>query len=165
MEIQDLVKPPITAHDWKYLVLHHSGLEGGSVETLDALHRQRKDQFGSAWPGIGYHFVVGNGHGMPDGQIEPTFRWKEQLHGAHVRSRRHNRHGIGICLIGDFDATSPTPRQGAALERLCVCLMQRYGIETNKVLRHMDVAATRCPGRLFPLSELMESFESELVTP
>jgi hypothetical protein len=157
-------EPPGVSLDWKYLVLHHSATEGGSVESVDAGHRQRKDQFGNPWLGIGYHFVIGNGEGMPDGQIEPTFRWKEQLHGAHAGSRQHNRRGVGICLIGNFEEAPPTPRQIAAVGQLCEWLGGRYEIPRERVLRHLDVAATKCPGRLFPYRELIDELESRLVT-
>jgi hypothetical protein len=152
-------EPPGVSLDWKYLVLHHSATDGGSVESVDAGHRLRKDQFGNPWLGIGYHFVVGNGHGMPDGQVEPTFRWREQLPGAHAGSREHNRLGIGICLIGNFDDALPTPRQIAAVRQLCHWLIGRYQIPCKRVLRHLDVAATSCPGRLFPYAQLIDELD------
>jgi N-acetyl-anhydromuramyl-L-alanine amidase AmpD len=155
--------PTVEPQEWKYLVLHHSATERGSVAAIDREHRQRKDQFGNPWLGIGYHFVIGNGRGMPDGHIEATFRWKEQIHGAHARSPRYNRWGIGICLIGDFETEPPTLRQMDSARQLCQWLMSRHDIETNGLLRHLDVAATRCPGRLFPYDTLMESIQAELV--
>ena len=78
----------------------------------------RKDAQGNPWLGIGYHFVIGNGRGMEDGQVEPTFRWKQQLAGAHAGQRRHNESGIGICLIGNFDEAPPTAKQLSALKEL-----------------------------------------------
>ena len=165
MERQGEMEPPVSSHDWKYIVLHHSASEGGSVDTIDALHQSRRDQFGNPWQGIGYHFVIGNGQGMPDGQVKATFRWNEQLHGAHARSRLHNRHGIGICLIGNFDVASPTPRQMAALGELCQFLAARYNLPAKRVLRHLDIAATRCPGRLFPYAELLDCLEMETIQP
>ena len=152
-----LWEPPVDSRQWKYVVLHHSATIDGSVASIDESHRQRRDQFGSPWTGIGYHFVLGNGLGMSDGRVEPTFRWQQQLHGAHSGSRPHNLHGIGICLVGDFEQTPPTPRQVAATERLLQWLCNRYGINRRQILRHADIAATRCPGRLFPFSELLDS--------
>jgi N-acetyl-anhydromuramyl-L-alanine amidase AmpD len=156
MELQESFEPPVEAHAWRYVVLHHSASERGSVAALDAEHRRRKDQFRTAWLGIGYHFVIGNGAGMADGHIEATFRWHEQTFGAHSRSRRHNLHGVGICLIGNFDEFLPTPRQMTATEQLCQWLMDRFAIDKKNVVRHRDVAPTRCPGRLFPYEPLLE---------
>lgn len=152
-----LWEPPMESRTWKYVVLHHSGTVEGNVASIDQSHRQRRDQFGSQWSGIGYHFVLGNGLGMTDGRIEPTFRWQQQLHGAHSGSRPHNLYGIGICLVGDFETAPPTSRQLTATERLLEWLCGRFGIGRRRVLRHADVAATRCPGRLFPYAELLDS--------
>jgi len=152
-----LWEPTVDSRNWKYVVLHHSGSVEGNVSSIDDAYRQRRDQFGTPWPGIGYHFVVGNGLGMADGRIEPTFRWQQQLHGAHTASRPHNLHGIGVCLVGDFEVGPPTSRQVAGVERLLEWLCGRYGISRRRVIRHADVAATRCPGRLFPFAELLDS--------
>ena len=147
---------------WRYLLLHHSATTGGSVEAIDRSHRQRRDQLGNPWLGIGYHFVIGNGNGMPDGEIEATFRWKEQLDGAHAGSRKHNLHGIGVCLIGNFDETAPTGKQMESLAALAEELVRTHGIEAKRVLRHHDVSATQCPGKLFPFEELCGALEFRL---
>ena len=150
------IEPPAESRDWDYVVLHHTGDDFGTVSTIDAAYRRRKDQFGNNWLGIGYHFVIGNGNGMADGRVEPTFRWQEQLDGAHAGSRPHNRLGIGICLVGNFDQDRPTQRQIAAVKELVTLLAGRYHISPEKVVRHLDVAPTRCPGRLFPLDAFRE---------
>jgi hypothetical protein len=153
-------EPPIASHAWKYIVLHHSAGDEGSVASIDADHRQRTDRAGRHWLGIGYHFVIGNGQGMPDGLIEPTFRWREQLHGAHAGSHEYNRDGIGICLVGDFSQSPPSDRQVAAARQLIGWLSARYSIDAKHVLRHGDVAASDCPGRFFPAELLVSARQS-----
>jgi N-acetylmuramoyl-L-alanine amidase len=148
-------EPPVAARDWNSIVLHHSATDGGSVESIDAVHRRQKDAAGNPWLGIGYHFVVGNGHGMGDGEIRSTFRWQKQLAGAHAGRREENEHGIGICLIGNFDRRPPTEKQIAAARVLVKTLAARYHIARGRVLRHRDVAATLCPGRLFPGQQVL----------
>jgi len=147
-------KPGVAARQWNFIVLHHSGAPTGDVESIEADHRQRRDSTGRPWLGIGYHFVIGNGHGMADGQIEPTFRWREQLHGAHAGNRHYNQQGIGICLVGDFNSAPPTPRQIASLKRLVDSLGKDYSIDPESVVRHSDVVATECPGSQFPWGAL-----------
>lgn len=139
---------------WKYIVLHHSAAAAGSVASIDADHRQRLDDDGLPWRGIGYHFVIGNGDGMGDGEIAATFRWREQCDGAHAGVSTFNQFGIGVCLIGDFDAGPPTPAQLQALERLIAALRQEYGIEETELLAHRDLKPTACPGGQFPLARL-----------
>ncbi len=75
-------EPGVAARDWRSIVVHHSATSGGSVASIDAVHRRQRDSAGQPWLGIGYHFVVGNGHSMDDGEIQPTFRWRQQLAGA-----------------------------------------------------------------------------------
>lgn len=140
---------------WRYLVVHHSAAPSGSVETIDAEHRERTDRDGRPWLGIGYHFVIGNGRGMRDGAVEPTFRWREQLHGAHAGQAKYNEQGIGICLIGNFEEQAPTARQEQAARQLISALRQRYAISRSHVLRHMDLKQTACPGKLLPLSVVL----------
>ena len=148
-------EPPVPSRPWKTIVLHHSATKVGSVATIDAEHRRRKDATGQPWLGIGYHFVIGNGHGMPDGEIEATFRWQQQLPGAHAGSRLHNASGIGICLIGDFNESPPTKKQISSARKLVESLRRRYPIGRRQTIAHRDVKATDCPGRFFPFDQIV----------
>lgn len=145
---------------WHYIVLHHTATERGDVESIDAEHRRQIDREGKPWLGIGYHFVIGNGRSMPDGRIEPTFRWREQLHGAHAGDTEHNDLGIGICLVGNFEESAPTPLQVQACRQLVAVLAREYDIRPENVLAHSDVKATACPGRLFPLEQMVVAARS-----
>lgn len=142
--------PAQPERDWKTIVLHHSATRGGDVATIDAEHRKHRDRSGNPWLGIGYHFVVGNGQKMADGEVQATFRWHKQLPGAHAGNRDHNDNGIGVCLIGNFDQSPPTDRQVAAVRGLVKALAERYDISRDGLVRHSDVQATLCPGKLFP---------------
>ena len=148
-------QPEVASRHWKTIVLHHSATASGDVATIDAQHRQRKDSAGKAWLGIGYHFVIGNGRGLDDGQVEPTFRWRQQLAGAHAGNTQQNDSGIGICLIGNFNDTEPTARQLAAIQELVTVLADQYKMNQQAVVRHLDVRATECPGRKFPFDQVV----------
>ncbi|MBX3414569.1 MAG: N-acetylmuramoyl-L-alanine amidase [Pirellulales bacterium] len=149
---RSLEAPP---REWRYLVLHHTATERGDVATIDAEHRRQIDRDGKPWLGIGYHFVIGNGRPMPDGLVEPTFRWREQLHGAHAGDAEHNDLGIGICLVGNFEETAPTPLQVKACRQLVSVLAEEYEIAPENVVGHSQLKATACPGRLFPLEQMI----------
>lgn len=153
------IEPAAEARAWHYIVLHHTASPSGDVASIDALHREQTDRNGKPWLGIGYHFVIGNGRGMRDGEIEATFRWREQLHGAHAGSAPHNAAGIGICLVGDFEQEAPTERQLAACIDLVRMLAERYEIDQSAIVRHRDVKATACPGRHFPWEEFLAAVE------
>ncbi|GMV79642.1 MAG: hypothetical protein AMXMBFR7_08260 [Planctomycetota bacterium] len=134
--------------DWNYLVLHHSASATGSAASFHRAHLAR------GWDGLGYHFVIGNGSGSGDGEVEIGYRWQQQTRGAHAGNAEYNEHGIGICLVGNFEETHPTPRQMQALTTLVRFLQAKCGIPANKIVGHSDVPGkdTQCPGRYFSMS-------------
>jgi hypothetical protein len=142
---------------WKAIVIHNSATDSGNMATIDAAHRAK------GWDGVGYDFVIGNGSGSSNGQIEPTFRWTGQKTGAHCKTPSNwaNENAIGICLIGNFNNTRPTAAQMAALNKLVKFLVKRYGIPVSKIYGHKEVpghsTATDCPGRNFSMSSFRAS--------
>ncbi len=141
-------KPDKAPRDWRHIVIHHTASSKDSVESIHEAHLKR------GWEGVGYHFVIGNGNGMKDGEIEPTFRWKTQMHGAHAGNDEYNQHGIGICLVGNFENVDPSSAQLASIKKLVGVLKSEYGIKSDKVIGHKDVKATACPGKKFPMTEV-----------
>ena len=101
--------------------------------------------------GLAYHFVIGNGDGMTDGEIDVGRRWKEQLDGGHLALESLNRKSIGICLVGNFDKTKPTSKQLDSLEALVEYLMKRCHLSKTAVRTHSQIHPrhTRCPGSKF----------------
>jgi LysM repeat protein len=147
----------ITPGRWSHLVVHHSGIEDGNAKSYDGAHRRRGME-----NGLAYHFVIGNGRDSGDGQIEVGSRWTRQIYGGHVRSESMNEHGIGICLVGNFEKRSPGKRQLAALHALIEHLRGDGlpGSAKAKVTVHrwVDRNHTVCPGRRFPYSELKRRY-------
>lgn len=146
--------PNVESKTWKYIVVHHTASFQGSVESIHRTHLKRKDSKGNPWRGIGYHFVIGNGTGMGDGEVEPTFRWIEQQNGAHAGVGEYNAQGIGICFVGNFEEISPSPAQIESAKRLITYLKTSYSISTSNVIGHSDVKATACPGQFLILEEI-----------
>src|SRR5262249_50602205 len=71
--------PRTASHGWKWIVIHHSDTKVGSAASFDRFHREVRH-----WEMLGYHFVIGNGTGSRDGQIEVGPRWPIQKIGAHA---------------------------------------------------------------------------------
>ena len=146
--IKQLDRYPV--RDWKYIVIHHSATESGNACVFDKDHREKR-----GWEnGLGYHFVIGNGRGSGDGQIEIGNRWIKQIDGAHAHVHEYNHFGVGICLVGNFDITSPTANQMTSLTALVAYLRNRCRIPSGKVIPHKDVRETVCPGKNFPYHKL-----------
>jgi hypothetical protein len=154
------VQAPV--RNWEFVVIHHSATLSGSLESIHREHQSRRDGSGNPWLGIGYHFVIGNGAGMADGQISSTFRWKQQIHGAHSGSLQYNDRGIGICLIGNFEKSRPSPAQLEAVTELLKLLAERYRIPSTKIVGHKNIRATACPGRHFPMTDVVDKLKQEL---
>jgi len=142
---------------WKYIVVHHSGVPEGTMKGMDRYHREERHMEN----GLAYHFVIGNGNGMKDGEIGVGARWKQQLNGGHLRSTAQNQVALGICLVGNFDKTSPTPKQMASLEALTRALMKRCNLKASAVRSHkqINVVGTRCPGRKFSINALVSKLD------
>jgi len=138
--------PPTAPRAWRYIVIHHSATGWGSAAQFDRDHRKR------GWDELGYHFVIDNGNGGPDGRVEIGSRWESQKWGAHcggTPGNEYNNFGIGICLVGDFEKTRPSPAQLDSLHRLVLHLAAQYGIAPANAIGHRDApnASTKCPGR------------------
>ena len=147
-------KPKVKERQWQHIVIHHTATSRGSVESIHEAHLKRKDRNGNHWLGIGYHFVIGNGNGMQDGSIEPTFRWRQQMHGAHAGVGNYNRKGIGVVLVGNFEKQQPTTAQLTAVKRLVRTLKTAYRIDSNNIIGHSDIKATACPGKYLNVDDV-----------
>jgi hypothetical protein len=151
---------------WKFLVIHHSASPGGSAETFDRYHLKVRHWDG----GLGYHFVIGNGNGSRDGEIEAGSRWFKQRAGAHAGVKEYNEEGIGVCLVGNFatdselaqdkrskprqpgEISEPTAKQMESLKFLALYLSLKLKIPPERMLGHRDIKHTICPGGNFPMA-------------
>jgi hypothetical protein len=140
---------------WSAIIIHHSATGEGNATIIDKWHREE-----NGWNGIGYDFVIGNGTNSGDGEVEPTYRWRGQLTGAHcggTPGNWANEEGIGICLVGDFSRSPPTARQMDSLVRLVRFLQARYHIPKSRIYGHGSTPGghiTDCPGWRFPMNWL-----------
>jgi N-acetyl-anhydromuramyl-L-alanine amidase AmpD len=136
--------------DWNWIVIHHSATSVGSAKRFDRDHKAK------GWDELGYHFVIGNGtDGVGDGEVEVGSRWPMQKHGAHAKTpdNKFNDHGIGICLVGNFEETRPTARQMQSLTRLVAYLADKHGVRQTDIITHkMTGKSTDCPGRNLDLA-------------
>jgi hypothetical protein len=139
---------------WKAIVIHHSATDTGNVASIDDYHRRN-----NGWDGIGYDFLIGNGSGSGNGEVETTFRWTGQKTGAHCKtdeSNWANESAVGICLVGNFDQSRPSSAQMASLMKLVRFLSDRYDIPASRIYGHNTtpghITTTSCPGRYFSLS-------------
>jgi hypothetical protein len=156
--LQELNETRITLKKWKHIVIHHSATESGTAKGMDRYHRQERHMEN----GLAYHFVIGNGKGMPDGEITIGQRWLDQIQGGHLASESLNEESIGICLVGNFDEEAPTRKQMAQLEGLVDYLLRSCQLKPSAVKSHQEINPihTRCPGRKFPAKAFLKKLET-----
>ncbi len=133
---------PARAQRWNYIFIHHSGTSGGDAQSLIR-----------PTTGLCDHFVIGNGDGCQDGQIEMGPRWNKQQAAAPspgVDSIQPDC--ISICLIGDFDHAMPTPTQIRRLSQLVTTLQTQFRISADKIIMLNDTASPSSVGRYFPVT-------------
>jgi N-acetylmuramoyl-L-alanine amidase len=145
------------------IIIHHTatisaeGRVPSSERELDQYHQARGFNvlcFGKEYH-VAYHYLV-----LPDGKIQQGR--PERCEGAHALG--YNSY-LGISVAGDFSSvdnrhgakgvTSPTAGQLKSLIQLCRKLRHQYNIPLQHILRHSDVASTKCPGDRFPFRYLV----------
>ncbi len=156
VDIDGLCRVDVEENSWRQIVIHHSATNGGDAHAFDTYHREKRK-----WAnGLAYHFVIGNGSGSKDGEIEVGERWTKQIHGAHTANMDTNRIAIGICLVGNFEEEHvPTQNQMKSLISLINYLSNRYHIPKSNVIGHNQVTqkSTACPGKHFPFQTLLDT--------
>ena len=158
---RDWLPPSRIEKKWTAIVIHHSATETGNAAVFDRMHREENQ-----WDGVGYDFVIGNGTDSSDGQVEVTFRWQQQVAGAHCGGTPDNWANIdavGICLVGNFNHTAPTAKQMQSLAKLTRFLQKRYRIPTSRIYGHCSTPGARvtdCPGKMSPVVKLREMLGS-----
>ncbi|HWI57723.1 MAG TPA: N-acetylmuramoyl-L-alanine amidase [Bacillota bacterium] len=152
-----LNRAPVQPGRWKYIVIHHSGVDTGTVRSMDRYHREQRHMEN----GLAYHFVIGNGSGMGSGEIAVGRRWVAQLDGGHLASEDQNKVALGICLVGDFDTHKPGPNQMQSLRALVQALLARCHLPPSavKVHQQINIRGTRCPGANFPTASFLSSLK------
>jgi hypothetical protein len=146
---------PVRPGRWQYIVVHHSGVDTGTVKGMDHYHRDVRHMEN----GLAYDFVIGNGSGMGDGEVAVGRRWTLQLDGGHLASEAQNKIALGICLVGNFDEHPPTQKEMESLRALVVALMARCDLTPRAVRTHqqINIVRTRCPGSRFPTQTFLDS--------
>lgn len=145
-----------------HFVLHHSATHDGSVERFREEHKER------GFADIGYHWLIGNGNGTPDGHIGEGR--SESKDGAGVYG--NNKQKLHVCIVGNFEkghpgyTPGPSRKQMAALGHLLMVWAKRYerpDATFPKIVGHKEITipghGTACPGNTFPLKQIRLWFD------
>jgi len=126
---------------WRYIYIHQSQTQSGNAMTL-----------GHGGEGVGDHFIVGNGNGLIDGELQISERWNRQESAMSPAGNLVVEPDcVSICIVGDLDHKPPTPMQMGRLGQLVQALQARCRIPANHIEWLNDPTATPAGiGRYFP---------------
>ena len=147
----------LNSDHWNSIVIVHSGSSKGSAASIEAEHVE------NGYDGLGFHFLVGNGTGMGNGEIHVGQRWLDQRDGADLAGTTagvSSRGMIEVCVVGDGNRKAFSDEQLRRLAQLVAAISEKFEIPSDKIFLHKDIAGTTSPGQYFPRT----AFENQLVT-
>ena len=137
---------PVAKGRWRSIFVHHSKSTTGNADTLAA-----------PAGGLADHFVIGNGAGCVDGELQLGHRWSSQLPAGEVPGTQSIAADcISICLVGDLDRGAPTPTQRLRLTQLVHTLQSRLGVGADRVYLHQGTHSAADIGNAFPVKTFRE---------
>ena len=117
---------------WKSIEIYYSGTTLGNIQQLAFLS-------GLADPeDINCHYVICNGRGGGDGQIQPTQKWRTQQPVTWNRlspepQDTNTGQTIFICVIANSNAAAPTKQQIKMTGALVKGLRRKFNIKPESV--------------------------------
>jgi hypothetical protein len=121
-----------TKDRWNNIEIFFSGTRSGSLEQLAATHGET----GAA--DLNCHFVLCNGNGGRDGEVQATEKWQKQWSITPSPAWQGSQRTIRICLVGDGVSTRPTDYQLKRLEMLLEALCRKFHIPAESVYLPRD---------------------------
>ncbi len=117
---------------WQSIEIAFSGTRGGNIQRL-------ADARGLADAAdLDCHFLVGNGVGAGDGEIQTTVSWLNQRPMQRGGTWRGDERTIRVCLVGNGVSSLATDYQLKRLETLLESLCRRFNIPPDAVYLPRD---------------------------
>jgi hypothetical protein len=110
---------------WSRIEVYYSGTKAGNIEQLASLGGLAGAE------DINCHFVICNGLGGTDGQIQTTEKWQRQWSIIPGRDWYGSGQTIRICVIADGKNAIPTDSQKQRTNVLVEELRMRFGIQSD----------------------------------
>ncbi|MBT8326343.1 MAG: N-acetylmuramoyl-L-alanine amidase [Bacteroidia bacterium] len=143
----------------KHCIIHHSAGSNtdtnyvNTIRNIYLLHTQS-----NGWDDIGYNFVIAPNGTIFSGRDPQGVAEEDNIQGAHFCGK--NSGTMGICLLGNYNLTSPTSMMKGSLNELLAWKLHKEEIDANisfphptswdenlgSVAMHKDGCPTACPG-------------------
>lgn len=115
-----------TPRRWNSVEVYYSGTKRGSLQQP------------AGAVDMSCHFLVCNGVGGGDGEIQSSDQWQKQWSLRPSRTWQGSDKTIRVCLINDGANTPPTDCQLKRLEALLEALCRKFGITAKSVYLPTD---------------------------
>jgi len=117
---------------WNCIEVYYSATKAGNIEQLASLSGLvRPDD-------LNCHFVVCNGLGGGDGQIQPTEKWQKQWSIIPGRTWQGSSLTIRICVVADGETAHLTDFQMKRTDALVEALCRKFEITPDSVYYPSD---------------------------
>jgi len=117
---------------WEYIEVYYSGTKAGNIEQLASLSGLANCD------DINCHFVVCNGLGGGDGQIQATERWQRQWSAVPDHTWYGSTKAIRVCLVADGRNARSTNSQIKRAEALVEALAREFNVGPAKIFYPND---------------------------
>ncbi len=116
---------------WDHIEVHYSGTRAGNINSLAEINGLTDPVTGQLDPKqLNCHFVICNGLGGIDGQIQATERWLTQ---QSVQASSTLNQTIIVCIIADGRQVRATDSQVKRLEGLLETLTRQFDIPRDRI--------------------------------
>lgn len=117
---------------WSGIEIYYSGTMSGNIQQLAFLSGLGNPE------DINCHYVICNGLGAGDGQIQPTEKWQRQQPVnldwlSHQPRTGNGGQTIFICVIADVKTARPTDLQIKMTEALVEGLCSKFDIQSESI--------------------------------
>jgi len=116
-----------SADRWSRIEVYFSGTTAGNIEQLTSLSGLSSAEM------LDCHFVVCNGLGGKDGQVEVTKKWQRQWSVIPSRTWYGTPQTIRICVVADGKDRPATNAQLRRVEHLVEKLARRFNIDPASI--------------------------------
>jgi hypothetical protein len=112
---------------WDSIEVFYSGTKAGNIDQLASLSGLASSD------DLNCHFVVCNGLGGPDGQIQTCEKWQQQWSVIPDHTWYGSSKTIRICLVADGKSIRPTNSQIKRAEALIEALSLKFSVTPTKI--------------------------------
>lgn len=109
---------------WSHVEISYSGTRAGNIKQLVSFNGLNNPD------DINCHFVICNGFGGNNGEIQPTGKWQRQFSAIPGRNWQGTGQTIRFCIIPDRKTNKRTDHQKKMVDALVKELCERFNIES-----------------------------------